>query len=209
MVYMLLVVHSLTHISRAESTLILHGVNTAFELFAIMKGRRLHSSTPTKLPMAAIMEKMGYDSSLQPSFPQAFFDRLENRYVISWTSAYEGSDEVATLRAPLFVCASHGNNPMYEWTCWTLKSVPRIHPSVEHCAGQPNANFWTAYPQVSQCGNRRLDSSSSQQALHIYNKLKREAYVFPLTSFHGICARALSCLLVYTAWKHEKRTMKL
>jgi len=134
---------------RAESTLVLHGVNTAFELFAIMKGRRLHSSTPTKVPMSGIMEKMGYDTALQPAFPQAFFDRLENRYVISWASAYESTEDDATVRAPLFVCASHGNNPMYEWTCWALYSVPKIHPNVEHCAGQSSGNFWPAYPQVS------------------------------------------------------------
>lgn len=93
------------------------------------------------------MQKMGYTASPTAAnftsiMSDAFFDKKEGRYVISWSSGYyDAVGPSDGTRAPLFMCVSATDNALGTWTCWALDSVVAPLPFVEFCAGRPTWDY--------------------------------------------------------------------
>jgi hypothetical protein len=93
------------------------------------------------------MQKMGYAASptatnLTSLIPDAFFDKKEGRYVISWSSTYYNPVGPSDgPRAPLFMCVSATDNALGTWTCWALDSVVAPLPFVELCPDRPTWDY--------------------------------------------------------------------
>lgn len=127
--------------------LVVHGVNSAFEIFAVTRdGQKLPSAIPTKIYTADIMSKMGYEDPLFSSDPNAYYDLKEDRYVLAWSSFYLDPSQPGDEYAPLFVCVSADSNPLSMWNCWALYSYTFTPDNF--CAGRNVSDFIADYPQV-------------------------------------------------------------
>lgn len=124
----------------ADAVVVLHAVNSNARIFVANKdGDNLSSDVPTTISLDQVTEKMGLN--VFGFDPSAFFDRLEQRFVLVWAT---GLNEETDYFAPVVVCVSATNNPLGTWTAWALSSVPYSG----YCS---IADYFGDYPQVRVC----------------------------------------------------------
>jgi hypothetical protein len=116
-------------------------------------GHKIDSSVHTKIPTWLISQKMGFNmsatSTLNTAAHHAFYDKVDNRYVIIY-NVIHFDDEAAEGDPPshVVVCVSRSNNPLGKWTCWALDAVPLLQPNYPMCAGMPLGAFIAESSQV-------------------------------------------------------------
>jgi hypothetical protein len=81
-------------------------------------------------------------STLNTAAHHAFFDKVDNRYVIVYNVIHFDA-EAAEGDPPshVVVCVSGSDNPLGKWTCWALDAVTLVQPNYPMCAGMPLGAF--------------------------------------------------------------------
>lgn len=130
--------------AHAGSVTVVHAANSAMTVYAATKfGALENPQQARRLPFDDIMANLQL-KELVATGPNAFYDKKDKRYVVTWTTANDA--DVATAN-PLVVCASETEDAMGEWTCWALRSTVESPSGFEFCANQDAREWFASYPQ--------------------------------------------------------------
>jgi hypothetical protein len=117
------------------------------------------STTPTTIPFVDIQFRLGL-SQVAALGPNAFYDKKEKRFVVTWAAA-QGNSGDPSRSSPLIVCASETDDALGMWTCWALRST--LETSFNKLCGanwrayDPQCEFRIGqYTPVAQCLARRV-----------------------------------------------------
>lgn len=136
--------------AHAGSVMMVHAVNGAMKVFVASKHGVMDGSQPSTLIRFLDIQTRLQLSILSPIGPNAFYDKKEKRFVVTWATYGNAGGTPLSEASPLIVCASETEDAYGTWTCWALRSSLESPSSVDFC--ESSTQGWIPnYPQCECC----------------------------------------------------------